>query len=107
LKRSVALKVLAPNVAIDEEFVSEFVSEAQKAAVIDHKNVVRVYDVGEESGLHYIALEYLEQSLDSFLSESGPLSVSLASKLLVDIASGLHAAHSQDPADLPPSNESS
>ena len=108
LGRSVALKVLAPNVALDEVFVKEFVSEAQKAAVIDHKNVVRVYDVGEDSGRHYIALEYLEESLDQLLSASGPLPVPAASKLVVDIASGLHAAHSQDPAlvhyDVKPHN---
>ncbi|MDG0867974.1 protein kinase [Candidatus Lucifugimonas marina] len=108
LGRSVALKVLAPNVAIDEVFVGDFIGEAQKAAAIDHQNVVRVYDVGEDSGQHYIALEYLEQSLDRLLIETGPLSVPQASKLLVDIASGLHAAHSQDPAlvhyDVKPHN---
>ena len=108
LGRTVALKVLAPNVAIDEEFVSDFLGEAQKAAAIDHQNVVRVYDVGQDSGQHYIALEYLEQSLDQLLAKNGPLSVQVAAKLLVDMASGLHAAHSQDPSlvhyDVKPHN---
>lgn len=93
---------------MDQEFVHEFVSEAQKAAAIDHQNVVRVYDVGEDSGQHYIALEYLENSLDRLLADSGPLSVQLSAKLIVDIASGLHAAHSQSPAlvhyDVKPHN---
>ncbi|MBN4064530.1 protein kinase [Dehalococcoides mccartyi] len=108
LQRSVALKVLAPNIALDDEFVQEFISEAQKAAAIDHKNVVRVYDVGEETGQFYIALEFLESSLDKLISKSGPLPLQTACKLLVDIASGLHAAHSQVPTlvhyDVKPHN---
>ena len=60
LNRYVALKVLPDYFQHDPEFVARFKQEAQAAAQLSHPNVVVIYDVGEDAGVHYIAMEYLE-----------------------------------------------
>jgi serine/threonine-protein kinase len=58
--RAVALKVLAPEVAADSGFRERFERESQTAASIEHPNVIPVYDVGEEAGLLYIAMRFVD-----------------------------------------------
>ena len=60
LNRYVAIKVLKPEFSQDTSFVSKFRVEAQSAAGLSHPNVVNVYDVGEENGIHYIVMELVE-----------------------------------------------
>jgi predicted Ser/Thr protein kinase len=60
LNRYVALKVLPDYYQHDPEFVARFEQEAQAAAQLNHPNIVTIYDVGEDAGVHYIAMEYLE-----------------------------------------------
>ncbi len=59
LNRSVAIKVLAPNLAQDKEFFDRFKQEALATAALDHPNIIHVYDTGEENEIHYIAMEYI------------------------------------------------
>src|SRR4051795_13684682 len=59
LKRKVALKLLAPELAEDERFRERFLRESQLAASIDHPNVVPIYDTGEVDGLLYIAMRFV------------------------------------------------
>ena len=60
LNRNVAVKVLKQEFSENENFVSKFRVEAQAAAGLMHPNVVNVYDVGEEGGIHYIVMELVE-----------------------------------------------
>ena len=60
LKRYVAMKVLKREFREDESFVKKFRSEAQAAAGLTHPNIVNVYDVAEDRGLHYIVMELVE-----------------------------------------------
>ena len=60
LNRIVAIKVLKSEFAGDEGFVRRFRREAQAAASLSHPNIVGIYDVGEEDGLYYIVMEYVE-----------------------------------------------
>jgi len=107
LHRDVAVKVLDPQAAGDQGLRKLFVREAQALAKLSHPNVVGVHDVGEVDGLPYIVMEHLPgHSLKQRIDRDGPLSVSEAVRLAVEIASGLAFAHSRGiiHADLKPSN---
>ena len=60
LGRFVAIKVLKPEFSEDVNFVTKFRTEAQSAAGLEHPNIVNIYDVGSENGMHYIVMEYVE-----------------------------------------------
>lgn len=62
LRRSVALKVLSPSLTSDPAAVLRFQNEARAAARLDHDNIARIFNYGEDSGLHYIAYEYIPGS---------------------------------------------
>src|SRR2546426_12824555 len=74
LKRKVALKLLAPELAEDERFRERFLRESQLAASLDHPNVVPIYDAGELEGLLYIAMRYVPGTdLKALLRTEGAL----------------------------------
>jgi serine/threonine protein kinase len=58
LGRTVAVKILASDLANDEDFIEQFLAEARAAGLFNHPNVVQVYDVGSEGGLYYYSMEY-------------------------------------------------
>src|SRR5699024_8830728 len=60
LDRNVAIKVLRGDLANDEKFVRRFQREALSASSLSHPNIVAMYDVGEDDGLYYIVMEYIE-----------------------------------------------
>jgi serine/threonine protein kinase len=94
LGRSVALKVLAENLADDAELRQRFVREARLAARLSHPNVVRVYDAGEEDGRPFIVMECVEgESLAELLRREGPLDPDRVAKLGVQACAGLEEAH--------------
>src|SRR5438105_15478254 len=62
LRRKVALKLLAPQLAEDERFRERFLRESELAASIDHPHVIPIYEAGEAGGLLYIAMRYVEGS---------------------------------------------
>lgn len=62
LQRHVALKILAPGQAFDDSSVKRFRNEARAAARLDHENIARVYYIGEDHGLHFIAFEFIHGS---------------------------------------------
>jgi len=104
--RIVALKmILSGQLASDEE-VRRFRSEAEAAALLDHPNIVPVFDVGESGGRHYFSMGYVDgQSLTDRLKD-GPLSATEAATLMVPIVDGLACAHDNGVIhrDLKPSN---
>ena len=74
-QRIVALKVLKDEHRGDMEFVRRFEREAQAVLMLSHENIVRSYDVGEDDGVSYIVLEYVEgKTLKEIIKEEGPLS---------------------------------
>jgi serine/threonine protein kinase len=94
LDRPVAVKRLAENLARDEELRRRFIREARLAARLSHPNVVRVFDVGEDGGRPFIAMEYVEgETLADLVAQRGPLPVAEAATLGVQICAGLAAAH--------------
>ena len=106
LRRKVALKLLPPSFAADEERRRRFLREARAAAAVSHPNLVTVYDVGEHEGRGYIAMEYLRgRSLREQLSER-PLSVDEAVELARQVLAGLAHAHAAGllHRDLKPEN---
>lgn len=107
LGRKVALKLLAPALSKDESFRARFERESQRAAEIDHPNIIPVYDAGEADGELYIAMKYVAGSdLKELIAREGSLSVSRALFLLEQAAAALDAAHDRDliHRDVKPAN---
>ena len=74
LGRFVAIKVLKPEFSEDLNFVTKFRTEAQSAAGLEHPNIVNIYDVGSEKGMHYIVMEYVEGiTLKTYIEKKGQL----------------------------------
>ncbi|HWT74705.1 MAG TPA: Stk1 family PASTA domain-containing Ser/Thr kinase [Mobilitalea sp.] len=94
LNRFVAIKVLKPEYSSDKSFVNKFRGEAQSAAGLSHPNIVNVYDVGDDSGLHFIVMELVEGiTLKRFIERKGKLEVKEAVGIAIQIAQGMEAAH--------------
>jgi protein kinase-like protein len=94
LRRSVALKVITPELASDEDFRARFEREAFISASIEHPNAIPVYEAGERDGTLYLMMRYVEGTdLRALLAREGQLEVRRAVDLLVPVASALHAAH--------------
>ncbi len=94
LNRFVAVKVLRPDLQNDAEFVRRFNVEAQAAASLTHPNIVSIYDVGNEDGLHYIVMEYIEgKTLKEYIEEKYILPWREAVDYTIQIAKGLEQAH--------------
>jgi len=93
LGRRVALKVLTTELAWDEQFRERFVRESQIAAAIDHPNIIPIYDAGEDDGLLYIAMRFVEGPDLKEVLKRGLLGVGRTIFLVEQIASALDAAH--------------
>jgi serine/threonine protein kinase len=106
LRRYVALKILPDHFQSDPEFVARFQREARAAAQLGHPNVVTIYDVGEQAGVHYIAMEYLEGGSLLDRLAKGPLSLEEAQQIVEQVGSALDFAHSRGliHRDIKPAN---
>jgi eukaryotic-like serine/threonine-protein kinase len=106
LNRLVALKMVLHGPFSSEEFVQRFKAEAQAAAGLHHPNIVGIYEVGEEDGLHYFSMEYIEGSNLADLTREKPLNVTRVARLLKTISEAVQYAHNQGilHRDLKPSN---
>lgn len=94
LNRFVAVKVLKQEFGENANFVSKFRIEAQAAAGLMHPNIVNVYDVGEESGIHYIVMELVEGiTLKKYIEKKARLSVKEAVSIAIQVSMGIEAAH--------------
>jgi eukaryotic-like serine/threonine-protein kinase len=94
LERPVALKRLAENLARDEELRRRFLREARLAARLAHPNVVRVFDVGEDGGRPFIAMEYVEgETLAELVARRAPLPAAEVAMLGMQMCAGLAASH--------------
>lgn len=107
LGRIVAIKVLKQEFSEDINFVTKFRTEAQSAAGLEHPNIVNVYDVGSENGLHFIVMEYIEGiTLKTYVEKKGQLSFKEATSIAIQVARGIEAAHNKDIThrDIKPQN---
>jgi YVTN family beta-propeller protein len=96
LKRKVALKVLAPEIARDERFRERFLAEAEVAASLDHPNLVTVFDAGEAEGQLFIAMRLIDGvDLKALIEREGALDPDRAADLISQVARGLDAAHAK------------
>ncbi|GAA0646047.1 hypothetical protein GCM10009535_24560 [Streptomyces thermocarboxydovorans] len=94
LDRTVALKLLAPDLARNDTFRRRFTHESRTAAAIDHPHIVPVFEAGETEGVLYIAMRYVDGSdLRRLLDREGPLPVATAVRIAAQVASALDAAH--------------
>lgn len=96
LQRQVAIKVLAAQLSMDPEFVRRFDREATTAANLRHPAIVTIYDVDEQDGLHYIAMEFVDgRSLHAVLEEHTTLGLGYAVSILGPVAEALDFAHAK------------
>ena len=96
LRRTVALKVLLPNLALDAEFARRFEYEAITAANLRHPAIVTIYDVAQIDDWRFIAMEYVTgRTLYAVLRERGALGLGLAIALIAPVADALDHAHRQ------------
>ncbi|SHE79505.1 Stk1 family PASTA domain-containing Ser/Thr kinase [Schwartzia succinivorans] len=94
LDRVVAVKILHAQLAGDKEFLAKFQMEAQGAARLSHPNIVNIYDVGVEDGMHYIVMEYVDgETLKDKITREGHLSIPESLKIAKEIAEALSHAH--------------
>ncbi len=93
LRRQVAVKILRPDFVADASYVKRFKHEATAAGSLNHPNIVQVYMVGEENGIHFIAQEYVQgRNLKEFITRKGPLELPIALHILKQVAAALQVA---------------
>jgi len=94
LDRTVALKILAPDLASDAAFRTRFLHESRAAAAVNHPNIIPVYEVGDAGGILYVAMRYVQGGdARSLLGRLGPLPFGLAWSIIAQVAAALDAAH--------------
>src|SRR5262249_18523752 len=107
LKRHVALKLIAPELAEDERFHERFLAETELAASLEHPDVVPIYDAGEVDGQLYLAMRYVDGGeLKTLLEREPLLEPARALAICSQVAAALDAAHARGLVhrDVKPSN---
>lgn len=111
LDRSVALKTIRLDYALSPAEISELkerlIREAKAAGKLSHPNIVTIYDVGEEGGLHYIAMEYLSgYTLEEFIQKKGELNYRIVAGIIMQTCEALSYAHQHSIVhrDIKPAN---
>jgi len=94
MQRRVAIKVLPRERVKNSSYLARFHREAQAAASLDHRNIVRAYDVDNDGDVHYLVMEYVEgRDLQAIIKQDGPLDYASAAKYIRQGAQGLAHAH--------------
>lgn len=107
LERKVAIKAMKPTLAVSESAKKRFLREAKTTASIKHDHIVSIYQVGEDRGVPFLAMEFLEgESLDDCVKREGTLPVGEVIRIGKEIAEGLTQAHQKGliHRDIKPAN---
>jgi serine/threonine protein kinase len=107
LEREVAIKVLPPDISMDEQIVKRFQQEAKTAAKLDHTNIIPIYRVESEGGLNYFVMKYIAgTSLEDVLDQKQPLAIDYIQRVLWEAACALGHAHQRGVVhrDVKPAN---
>src|SRR5882672_2571805 len=107
LERQVALKVIRGEMAANPEILKRFKQELILARQITHKNVIRIFDLGEADGIKFITMEYIEgEDLQSILRRKKKLEPAEAANIIAQVSRALEAAHAEGVIhrDLKPQN---
>ena len=107
LERVVAIKVLPPDISMDEHIVKRFHQEAKTAAKLDHTNIIPIYRVESEGGLNYFVMKYIEgTSLEDVLDQKQELTIEYIQRVLWEAACALGHAHQRGVVhrDVKPAN---
>jgi serine/threonine protein kinase/Tfp pilus assembly protein PilF len=106
-REEVAIKLIRPDIAEDKRTLERFVNEIKLAHKISHRNIGKMYHLGEDQGLHYITMEYVPgEDLKSFIRRSRRLDIATTVAIAKQVCSGLSEAHDADIVhrDLKPGN---
>ncbi len=96
LQRQVAIKILPTESARKPELLQRFYREARAAAALDHPNIVKLYDVSQGAGTHFLVMEYVQgKNLQQVVASRGPIPYQEVVKYLVQAAEGLKHAHAK------------
>ena len=95
LDRTVAIKILAPDVADHTNLRTRFDREARAVAALDHPHICGIYDIGQVENTHFLVMPYLEGETLAARLAKGPLPLNEALRIAIEIADALDKAHRQ------------